>query len=144
MLDALGGEQAICSGCDICEGGEGNENFLPPGIFDAADANHVFNFIRKNRNYYGKNETLEFVKRRFNERERKIFEKNIWTTGDVEIILEQLQKSGAIYNASPLWKYKLSARNSLKSLPPRQKNRRLIRLPQVSRVQARAKRHEAS
>ncbi len=121
LLDALGGEQAICSGCDICEGGEGNEKFSPPGIFDAADAKQVFKFIRKNQNFYGKNETLEFMKRRFNESDRKIFGKNIWTTGDVEIILEQLHKSGAVYNAPPLWKGKLAAIKSIKlprPLPP--------------------------
>lgn len=136
LLDALGGEQAICSGCDICEGREGNENFLPPGIFDAVDANHVFNFIRKNRNYYGKNETFKFLKHGFNERDRKIFGKNIWTTGDVEIILEQLHKSGAVYNVGFLSNYKLAAAKSIK-FPRLQPQVRRTRFPQAWRRLAR-------
>lgn len=145
LLDVLGGEQVVCSGCDICESMERNEKFSPHGIFNASDANLVFNFIRKNQNYYGKKETLEFVKRKFNERDIKIFGKNIWTTGDVETILEQLYKSGAIYNASPLWKYKLTAKNSLMPPQPHQRKNRLIRFPLVLRAsRARKKRHAAS
>ena len=143
LLDALGGEQAICSGCDICNSKEGNANFSSPPFFGAKDANQVFKFIQKNKNYYGKNEVLEFVKRKFNEDDRKIFGRNVWTTGDIETIVEQLRKNGAIYNAPSLWKYKLAAKKSLRSLTRhRQKNRRLIRFPLVLR--ARARRHDAS
>ena len=86
---------------------------------------------------------LEFVKRKFNEDDRKIFGRNVWTTGDIEIIVEQLRKNGAIYNAPSLWKYKLAAKKSLRPLTRhRQKNRRLIRFPLVLR--ARARRHDAS
>lgn len=141
LLDALGGEQAMCSGCDICENKK--RNFSPPTVFDAKDANHVFQFIRKNKNYYGKNEVLEFVKRKFNERDRKIFGTNVWTTGDIETIVEQLQKSGAIYNAPSLWKYKLAAKKSLKTMP-RQKGRRPLRPPLVLQARAQVRRHDAS
>lgn len=109
LLDALGGEQAICSGCDICEGRKKDEHFSPPTVFDAADAKYVFKFIKKNQGYYNKNETLAFMKRAFNENDRALFGMNVWTTGDVEAIVEQLQKSGAVYAAGFFPVHKLAA-----------------------------------
>ena len=143
LLDALGGEQAICSGCDICE--SRSENSSSPTVFDAKDANQVFRFIRKNKNFYGKNEVFEFTKHKFNESDRKIFGTNVWTTGDIETIVEQLQKIGAIYNAPSLWKYKLAAKNSLKPLTRhRPKNRRPLRFLRISLVRGQVRRHGAS
>lgn len=136
LLDALGGEQAICSGCDICEGKKKNENFSPPGIFDASDANQVFKFIQKNQNYYSKNEVIEFMKRKFNENDRKIFGMNVWTTGDVETILEQLQKGGAIYNVGSFSNCRLAASKSIKFPRPQHPIRR-THFPQAWRRLAR-------
>lgn len=134
LLSALGGEQAICAGCDICEGKKKIENFSPPTIFDARDANQVFAFIKKNQNYYNKNEVLEFMKHKFNESDRKIFGINIWTTGDVESIFEQLQKSGAIYNARHFANYRSAAQIAI--TPPRLPILR-TRFPQAVRQLAR-------
>lgn len=123
LLDALGGEQAICSGCDICDAKKdaaaGGTDFVPPTVFDASDANHVFKFIRKNKNYYSKSEVIKFVKEEFNLNDRKLFEKNIWTTEDIEKIIEQLKKSGAVYNAGFLWRYNLAATRKINLLRTR-------------------------
>ena len=112
LLDALGGEQAICSGCDICD------TKKAPSVFDASDARLVHKFIRKNRNYYGKNQVVEMTMKKLNALDRKIFDVNVWDSSDIKEILEQLEKSGSVYNAGLLWKGALAAEREISS-PPR-------------------------
>lgn len=122
LLDALGGEQAICSGCDICQGQaaarQKGDAWKPPTVFDAPDARLVHRFIRKNQNYYSREETLKFTMEKLNEVDRKTFGVNVWDSSDIEMILEQLEESGAVYNAGFLWKGALAAQREIFS-PPR-------------------------
>ncbi len=119
LLDALGGEKAICSGCDICESRtaarEKGAAWKAPGVFDADDARLVHSFIRKNQNYYGKNQVVEFTMKKLNERDRKIFGLNVWDSSDINEILLQLEKSGSVYGAGFLWKGALAAEKNLSS-----------------------------
>lgn len=119
LLDALGGEKAICSGCDICESKmaarEKGAAWKAPGVFDADDARLVHSFIRKNQNYYGKNQVVEFTMKKLNERDRKIFGLNVWDSSDINEILLQLEKSGSVYDAGFLWKGALAAEKNLSS-----------------------------
>ncbi len=111
LLDALGGEKAVCSGCDICGGNKKN-------VFDADDAVRVYKFIRKNQNYYNKKQAVVFMKKKFNERDRRLFGVNVWDTDSVSDIIAQLTKSGAVYNSGFLWNFNLAAR-PLITYPPR-------------------------
>ena len=116
LLDALGGEKAICSGCDICQGKKTGKK--APTVFDAADARLVHKFIRKNQNYYSKNKIVQFTLKKLNAADRKIFGINVWDSGDIKEILEQLEKSGSVYDAGFLWNGNLAAEKSIAS-PPR-------------------------
>lgn len=119
LLDALGGEKAICSGCDICESKmaarEKGAAWKAPGVFDADDARLVHSFIRKNQNYYGKNQVVKFTMKKLNERDRKILGLNVWDSSDINEILFQLEKSGSVYDAGFLWKGALAAEKNLSS-----------------------------
>lgn len=125
LLNALGGEQAICSGCDICDAkkklGSRQKKFAPwkaPSVFDAADARLVHKFIRKNQNYYSKNKVVQFTLQKLNAIDRKIFGTNVWDSSDIKEILEQLEQSGSVYNAGFLWNGNLAAEKEISS-PPR-------------------------
>lgn len=119
LLDALGGEKAICSGCDICESKmaarEKGAAWKAPGVFDADDVRLVHSFIRKNQNYYGKNQVVDFTMKKLNGRDRKIFGLNVWDSSDINEILLQLEKSGSVYDAGFLWKGALAAEKNLSS-----------------------------
>lgn len=120
LLDALGGEQAICSGCDICDSKKAlGENFKAPKIYDAADALLVHSFVRKNQNYYSREEVTEFTMKKLNAIDRKLFGVNIWDSSDIKEILEQLEKSGSVYDAGFLWNGNLAAQKDISSPPSR-------------------------
>ena len=113
LLDALGGERTVCSGCDICDAKKA------PSVFDARDARLVHKFIRKNQNYYGREEVVKRTMQKFNEMDRKIFGLNVWDSSDVDLILEQLEKSGSVYNAGLLWNGALAAEKEIFTSPRR-------------------------
>ncbi len=119
LLDALGGEQAICSGCDICDSKKiGGANFTAPKIYDAADARLVHKLVRKNQNYLSREQTIKLAMEKLNAIDRKIFGINIWDSSDIDQILDQLEQSGAVYNAGILWNGNLAAEKNIFS-PPR-------------------------
>lgn len=117
LLDALGGERTICAGCDICDAkkkaGKNGSAFNPPTVFDAADARLVHKFIRKNQNYYGREQVVERTMKKFNEMDRKIFGLNVWDSSDIDLILDQLEKSGSVYNAGLLWEGAMAAEREI-------------------------------
>lgn len=123
LLDALGGEQALCSGCDICESRKAARNKAAFGkaankkkIYDARDAAAVHRFVRKNHNFYSQNQVAEFMKAKFNEADRKIFGTNIWASDDIQEIIAQLKKIGAVYDAGILWNHNLGAKKEIAPL----------------------------
>ena len=122
LLDALGGEKALCSGCDICDGKKAaakkGREWKAPAVFDAADARLVHKTVRKNQNYYSKNRLVAQAMKKFNDMDIKTFGSNIWDSSDINEILEQLEKSGSVYNAGLLWKENLAAEKDIAS-PPR-------------------------
>ncbi|MBO7122253.1 MAG: ATP-dependent DNA helicase RecQ [Treponema sp.] len=119
LLSALGGEEAICSGCDICDAQKAArqrgalEDWKAPSVFDAADARLVHKFIRKNQNYYGREQVVERTMKKFNEMDKKIFGVNVWDSSDIDLILDQLEKSGSVYNAGVLWEGALAAEKEI-------------------------------
>ena len=125
LLDALGGEKAICSGCDICESqeaarqkGSAAQDWKAPNVFDAADARLVHKLVRKNQNYYSREKVVKLAMEKLNAIDRKVFGLNVWDSSDIDLILDQLEKSGSVYNAGFLWENAMAALKDISS-PPR-------------------------
>lgn len=98
LLDALGGEQAVCSGCDICRNGG------PPPF--ASDAALAYSFIRRHRKMYGKNELTELLIDEFNRRDVDKFKTNVWSSSDVGEVIVQLKKARMIHECAFPWRGK--------------------------------------
>lgn len=101
LLDALGGEQAACSGCDICERGA-----EAPAAVDAQLAEQS---IAENKNVYTENECAQLIQRRLNERDRKLFAQSVWSSGDCRGIVAALIEGQRARKGSRLWEKRLSA-----------------------------------
>ncbi|MCR4822337.1 MAG: RecQ family ATP-dependent DNA helicase [Treponema sp.] len=124
ILDYLGGENAVCSGCDICDAkNEGREvNYTAP------DKKLVYDFIRKNRRLYTREEVSQEITELFNREKIKIFGINIWEAKDSAEILSQLFSERKIRICGTFWKGRLDivkGRKNLLSLIPRPLRHRL-------------------
>ena len=106
LLDALGAEQAACSGCDICQGIK----------YDLCDWELAHKMIKRNRNFYSKDEIEEALGNKMNDYFRKALGLNIWNHNDSVETIEQLIKSGRIRTDRFLWKGRLRIVESKKAL----------------------------
>lgn len=113
LLDALGAEQTICDGCDICNTGK-------PAPF-AYDANIALRFINSHKRLYNRNELSYKLIKEFNKIDIKIFHKSLWAHRDIETILTQLEKSGRIKTLKFPWKGKIEL-NKAKYCPEKKDN----------------------
>ena len=95
LLDALGGEQAPCDGCDVCE-----RKAAAPF---ADDAEQALSFIRKHRKMYTRIELRELICGMLNDRDRKRFGENIWEVEDADEILTWLEKENYIRRCPWPW-----------------------------------------
>lgn len=108
LLDALGGEKAVCSGCDICNTGK-------PAPF-AQDAQTVLHFIKNHRRLYDKNQLSAALIKQFNKQDCKDFKICIWEHKDMEIILEMLEKNDLIKTMRFPWKGKIDIAHKKKMI----------------------------
>ncbi|MBC6720831.1 RecQ family ATP-dependent DNA helicase [Treponema sp. Marseille-Q4130] len=132
LLDALGAEEAVCSGCDICDAKEAAEAkkiafraMLPykkiyclvrNRFFPAAcDEDFVLRFIANHRNAYTKIELEGLLLPLLNERSQKICGLNTWEHDTVSELVFQLKKSGRICIQAFPWKGKVGIPRSGKS-----------------------------
>lgn len=99
LLDALGGEQAACEGCDVCKTGH--------GAFFAEDALMVLRFISRNRKRYSKSELIPKLLEELNRSSSKTYGLAIWEHGDVEEILFELFTEGYIRKCLIPWQEKI-------------------------------------
>lgn len=100
LLDALGAEQAVCSGCDVCERG-GKAPF-------AYDLNLALNFITKNRKMYGYSQTQALLQSEFNKKDLALFGLRIWDQEDILTILSELKSRMLIKKCRWPWKGRLT------------------------------------
>ena len=100
LLDALGAEQAACSGCDICQGIK----------YENCDWELAYKMIKQNRYFYSKEEIQDDLAKKMNARSLKNLEVNIWNHNDSVEVVNQLIKSGRIQVDKFLWRNKLFAR----------------------------------
>ena len=100
LLDALGAEQAVCSGCDVCERG-GKAPF-------AYDLNLALSFITKNRKMYGYSQTQALLQSEFNKKDLALFGLRIWDQEDILTILSELSSRMLIKKCRWPWKGRLT------------------------------------
>ena len=100
LLDALGAEQAVCSGCDVCERG-GKAPF-------AYDLDLALSFITKNRKMYGYSQTQALLQSEFNKKDLALFGLRIWDQEDILTILSELKSRKLIKKCRWPWKGRLT------------------------------------
>lgn len=88
LLDALGGEQAACDGCDICK--------RKKAAGFANDADIMLKFVRKNKNRFKKNQFISEMVNEFNRINFKDTRMNIWEHSDIKEIFQQLKNQKMI------------------------------------------------
>lgn len=97
LLDALGAEQAVCSGCDICLGIK----------YEKSDWERAWTLIKKNRNFYSREDAQEEHAEQMNALLHKTLGLNVWNHNDSVETFGQLIKSGRIKSSGILWKGRL-------------------------------------
>ncbi|QTQ16917.1 RecQ family ATP-dependent DNA helicase [Treponema parvum] len=112
LLDALGAEQAACSGCDICKLRENNGNEKTGlSAYDhtnAWDRNFTIGLLRHYSKSLIKEEAQSLIEKRLNHLTMREFKMNVWESGDVEEIIKQLQQEKQIYTCRWPWKNKIA------------------------------------
>ena len=104
LLDALGAEQAVCSGCDVCEGIK----------YEPCDWELAWRQIKKHRNLYSKVEAHGEHAVQMNTVFHKALGLNVWNHNDSVEVFSQLMKSGRIKTRGILWKGRLRVVESKK------------------------------
>lgn len=120
LLDSLGAEQAVCSGCDLCN--EKNEKALlekqnaiqklkyfinKKKRENEVDWKFAYSIIKKNKNVYNKEELSELLFIKLNNRFRKTLGVNSWNNSDSVELIEQLLNLKKITEGKFLSKGKL-------------------------------------
>ncbi|WP_407425033.1 RecQ family ATP-dependent DNA helicase [Treponema sp.] len=103
ILDYLGAEQAMCSGCDICDAEQKGLKIS----YTAWDSEYAYSFIKKNRRLYSREESVNELTERFNAKKLKKFGINVWETKDTAEILSQLLSEQKIRICGTFWKGKV-------------------------------------
>lgn len=108
LLDALGAEKAVCSGCDLCNEREKTAKtaaFKSVGLRkERIDWKLAFNLVRKNRNFFCKEELELELTERMNRLFVKSIGKQVWNHSDSAEVVRQLELSGKIFLQKKLWK----------------------------------------
>ena len=89
LLDALGGEKAVCSGCDVCNSKIQHKKISDLG--QAWDAGLVLRFLRFHQKQYTEKQLVPVLKDIFNRKTLPFFNRNVWTEQDVKNIVSQLE-----------------------------------------------------
>jgi ATP-dependent DNA helicase RecQ len=116
LLDALGAEQAVCSGCDLCDARRDRllKTKLHTQYFKENDEKIVMDFIRTHGKLYSKVELAGMLLPILNKKARAVCGFNIWQHRSIADILYQLEKSGKIRTCQWPWKGKvISAKQSI-------------------------------
>ncbi len=108
LLDALGAEQAVCSGCDLCDA----RRAATPQKSPPSDWQTAYEIIKKARNYYSEDEIETELFETMNNRTRRLLGLNVWTHKDTVEVVKQLKDSGRIEMDNFLWKGRLRVKKS--------------------------------
>ncbi|MCR4741284.1 MAG: RecQ family ATP-dependent DNA helicase [Treponema sp.] len=136
LLDALGAEQAVCSGCDLCDAKKQRNELkskwesYPVKVFRSLGYKHdLYNLKKKNplvdyeyalkliknhRNYFTQESLESELMKKMNGESRKFCGKNIWNHSDLADLLSQLKEKALILERGFLWKNKLTINKRVK------------------------------
>lgn len=103
ILDYLGGEKTVCSGCDVCDAKQKGGKI----DYEAWDGKTAYNFIRKNRRLYTRQEATRKLTEIFNKEKLKIFGINVWDSKDTAEVLNQLFSRRKISICGVFWQGRL-------------------------------------
>lgn len=113
LLDALGAEKAVCSGCDLCNSRKKEmKGKVRKKDLYVADWQLAYDCIKKSRNYYSDEEIEEELMEKMNRKYYRHLGLNVWTHGDTVEVVKQLKDSGKIEQDNFLWKGKLRIKKS--------------------------------
>ena len=98
LLDALGGEKAVCSGCDICNG---------ISVDFAQDEKNALHFIKKYNKFYNIEEMEQKLQELFNQKNSQNKKLRYWEIYDVRQIMKSLFEQGKIKVCKFPWKGKI-------------------------------------
>ena len=115
LLDSLGGEKAVCSGCDLCDKRKDDEQWKEKNLFlrvkrliserrKISDGEYAFRLIKRNRRFYSAGDLEEILYERMNNISCKITGKRIWSRNEVLDIIKDLEIGGIIKQSNFLWK----------------------------------------
>lgn len=82
LLDALGGEQAVCSGCDVCRTGKAAPF--------AEDGKLIWNYVRHHKKMYNQLELALEAEKILNKKSKEKLGMNVWDYHNVKEVIEQL------------------------------------------------------
>lgn len=86
MLDYLGGEKTVCSGCDLCDAKKIGKKI----DYKSKDAEYFVKFVKRHRKIFTYDELSQVIIEKFNKKYLKTFGINVWEDEDVAEIFEQL------------------------------------------------------
>ncbi|MCQ2575574.1 MAG: RecQ family ATP-dependent DNA helicase [Treponema sp.] len=120
LLDVLGAEQTVCSGCDICNERKKREDLENLKKFQrwkalrkmdkerfVADWEDAYTIVKRNPHLYTEQELEDEIAVRQNYALNKKLGFNVWTHSDSVDIVTQLKESGKVVEGNFLWKGKL-------------------------------------
>lgn len=123
LLDALGAEQAVCSGCDLCNEREYKHKLQAMPKFKmyinsvkekrnryVSDWQLTYNMIKKRKNFYSEEEAAEKISQIMKRKSIQKLGINVWNHSDSIEVLSQLKESDKIKTDNYFWKNKLSVK----------------------------------
>ena len=137
LLDALGAEQAVCSGCDLCDAKkfktelkEKWDTYPVKGLRSLGykhdlkkwnkkksivDYEYALELVKNHRNYFTQESLESELIKKMNEESRKFCEKNIWNHADFADVFSQLKEKALILDGGFFWKKKLKINKRINS-----------------------------
>lgn len=113
LLDALGAEKAVCSGCDLCN----KRALLESGNKikeEKIDYQIALKLVRYGKHFYTPSSLEEDLFQLMNAKSEKDLGKRIWTHNDAQEIIQDLEIGGKIVKDKFLWKDCYSLARKLK------------------------------
>jgi ATP-dependent DNA helicase RecQ len=109
LLDALGAEQAVCSGCDLCDR---RRKMLQKKKYrkqnSESTGDFVLHFISRHKKCYSIVELKNVLLPLLNKKSRVVCGRNIWENRSITDMLNQLEKAGKIKICAWPWKKKVT------------------------------------
>jgi len=120
LLDALGAEKAVCSGCDLCNSREARSQAEKlkgqlkkreikkiTKSLPLSDWEMTYKIVKKNRNFYSDEDLSNEISQKMNAKSSRELGVRVWNHSDSLDVINQLKESGKIKYSGLLWKNKL-------------------------------------